>query len=78
MIDRREFNESTDLTMDSIFEWGMNQYAEEIHNISQSATKEMTIEKVSSLKLSFFCELMVGASHCNNIPSYKDGNILSS
>ena len=27
----------------------MNQYSEEIHNISQSATKEMTIEKVTSL-----------------------------
>ncbi|XP_037075002.1 dynein heavy chain 2, axonemal-like, partial [Pollicipes pollicipes] len=42
---RREFDEKVDLTMDTIFEWGMDQFADEIHNISQSATKEMTIEK---------------------------------
>ncbi|KAF0304889.1 Dynein heavy chain 2, axonemal [Amphibalanus amphitrite] len=63
----REFNEDTDLTMDSIFEWGMNQYSEEIHNISQSATKEMTIEKMLMKMKSTWDEMEM------EILPYKDG-----
>ena len=66
--------------MDSIFEWGMNQYAEEIHNISQSATKEMTIEKVSPLSvfLSWVDGRTISAAAIIYLAIIKGGDILSS
>lgn len=42
----RQFNpEADDFTLEKIIEWGFDQYAERINEISGAATKELAIEQ---------------------------------